>query len=199
MLFLVLFYPVFVVFGFLSSRSPMYLSSYDGYKEIVGSVLHFSCMHANLRTTNKIVSELVFSGGDNMGLILRCVLHSVDTSLEGSSTVFIWVPKRVLSSPYQLPRGTLLSGEIIEVDDVSRVFSGEEERLFSQLKGKPIDFFLLKRKVGDDAWFLSSSSWSTLRDYGVLPEDFELEVVIRRARFDDTTAEIYPKRDVRIG
>lgn len=134
-----------------------------------------------------------------MGLILRRVLYSIDASLEGASRVFIWVPKRTLSQPYELPMYSILQAKILEVALRERGLSAEEKKIFDELIGKPIDFILVLRKTGtDDALFISSSTWPTLRDYGVLPEQFEIELKIEKARFDDKILSIYQKRDVEI-
>jgi len=134
-----------------------------------------------------------------MGLILTRILYSVDASLENASRIFIWVPRRALSLPYELPMYSILKGEILNVDTAEAVISGDLKKILEELRAKPIEFILFKRKTGSqDALFLSSDTWPTLRDYGVLPEQYEIEVRICEARFDDKTVDIYPKRDVHV-
>lgn len=133
-----------------------------------------------------------------MGLIVRRVLKAITASPTGATPIFIWLPKRALSSPYQLTTGAIIEGKILDLEDVSRISTAEDAEIFNQLVGEPIEFALVTRKVGDDALFITADSWPTLRDYGVLPDQFEIEVAINKTRFDTETVEIYPKRDVRI-
>lgn len=111
--------------------------------------------------------------------------------------VFLRVPKRLLSEPYELGDGAAVSGEILEVKKWLSSPTEEEVSVFRELAGKSVEFALLTQILGtEDHLYLTRETWSLLRDYGILPEDYVLRVKLVKAEYEGKELDIYPKRSV---
>ena len=114
------------------------------------------------------------------------------------SGVYLLVPKKYLSDPYNLKTMETyeVEGEILDVRKIYGELVGEEVKI-KELVGKPLKFILSTNVIGNyDNLFIAEDSWSTLRDYGVLPGDFILKVKLTRIKIGEKLVEIYSKRDV---
>lgn len=134
-----------------------------------------------------------------MGLIItRNLNYWALDPLENSSNVYVSIPKMRLSRPYNLPSGSILTGELLKVIPKFGL-SPQARRVFDELKKRPIKFILLTLKGGyDDNLFISSETWLQLRDYGIFPDTFVIKFKINEVTIRDKTLKIYPKRDVSI-
>jgi len=110
---------------------------------------------------------------------------------EGAVNMFLRVPKSFLSSPCELQDDAAVLGEIVGVEEVGGAFEADE------LIGKVIRFLLRQGYLGSDDWLhFSRNSWPLLRDYGILPDYFQIAVILKEIRIDGKIIPIYPKRDV---
>ncbi len=131
-----------------------------------------------------------------MGLIVRESLFSIDLNVKNVSNIFINIAKKGLTASYKLPEASIIKGVLLDIYPKVRI-RVSDRKILDELKGKQMKFVLVKRKTGSyDTLFFSASSWSILREYGILPEDFEIKVKINEAIVKDNIIPIYPKRDV---
>ena len=104
--------------------------------------------------------------------------------------VFITVPSRWLSKPYELSDGDIISGEIVEVH-----YKGEE---LEGLSGVPASFVLWTVARADHL-YIHKSTWPLLRDHGVVYEGHVMVVRLNRAmRASGQEVQLYPKREIKV-
>ncbi|VUT27789.1 MAG: hypothetical protein SYNGOMJ08_00340 [Candidatus Syntrophoarchaeum sp. GoM_oil] len=125
----------------------------------------------------------------NMGLIVE---NSIRSSLllqpENAANAYLAVPSKYLSEAYELPEGSVITGEILGIMDL--MGRGVEEA--KNLINSTIIFVIMK-VLGTDYLYISRDSWPLLREYGILPDDYKLRVKIISARVNEEEIKVYPK------
>jgi len=132
-----------------------------------------------------------------MGLIIKgfLVTYALSPS-EGAVGIGLQVQKRYLSAPYALPGGSSLKGTILEIAKLGKV-SEEDTKAIGQLTGKEVKFVVHTTWVGSDYLLLSAQSWSILRDYAILPDEwYQFKIRLEEAEVDGKTVKLYPVRDL---
>lgn len=105
---------------------------------------------------------------------------------KNASMYYISILSTYLSTPYELPSGTRVKGEVIEVK--------HRGQIIPELRGRKADL-LLYRLVNLDNLFFSRENGYEFRDYGLI-EPFEISLKLDKAIVDAKEIPIYPKRDV---
>ena len=125
-------------------------------------------------------------------MILRAILTDEGIAVpEHAVNISLLVPKDHLSTPYELHDDAIIHGEILEIEEIGKEFKADE------LIGREIEFKLQLGYLGYHDWlYFSKDSWPLLRDYGILPGQFEITVRLKEIGIDGKTVAIYPKRDV---
>lgn len=133
-----------------------------------------------------------------MALILKRWLLSGSLLVpEGAVDAYLVVPKSKLSTPYNLPANSILIGKITGIERVGGGLSEEEKEVAQKIIGNTIEFILLVLLLGtNDILHITNNSWPILRDYGILPMEYAIEVRLKEAKFDEKSVEIYPGRDI---
>lgn len=131
-----------------------------------------------------------------MGLILKSYLKTGYASAEGISKQHFSVPRRVLSDPYNLSNWDAIAGKILEVDSIF-TSTLEDIAALNQLKDKEIILSLYKLFLGTyDDLYLETESWEMIREYGIIPGQYNFKLKLTTVVTYGVTIEIYPKRDV---
>ena len=126
-----------------------------------------------------------------MALIFKDILRSgIIDAPEKAVNIRITVPSKYLSEPYELPDNALIVGEILEIYD----WLGKPVKNIEELIGSEITF-ILRKFFNTDYLYLSRESWEILRDYGILPNEYQLKIKITTAKFGERIIRIYPKVD----
>ncbi len=129
-----------------------------------------------------------------MALIFRDLLRmGIIDAPKNAVNIRISIPSKYLSEPYELPNDALIFGEILDVYD----WLGNPVKDVDELVGSEITF-ILRRFFNTDYLYLSRNSWLILRDYGILPNEYQIKVKITSAKFDEEEIKIYPKVDKEI-
>lgn len=119
---------------------------------------------------------------------------------ENATSLYLRILKKYLSQPYELPGGTVVKGKITEIKGIAELLSEKELEAMKEIIGKEVEFILGVAFLGSyDYLFIAKSSWSILRDYGIIPEEFVIEVTLTEIELNGEIVEIYPKRDIRLG
>jgi len=101
-----------------------------------------------------------------------------------------------LSQAYELPDGTIVTGEILEIKGGG--LTDKEKEIVKEIEGRGIEFILWVSALGSVDWlYISKNSWLIFRDYAILPGmGFVIKVELREAKYEGKTVPIFPKRDV---
>jgi len=119
--------------------------------------------------------------------------------------MYISVESEYLSRQYQLRPTTSwwVKGEILRVIKITGMPSEEEKRVFEQyVVGKHVRLYLVPAfLLPYDYLYFDSDSWAILRDAGVFPDEYELEVKLYELINEQKgkVIELYPYRDVLAG
>ena len=133
-----------------------------------------------------------------MGLILEDILkeETIRSMVpEGAMSVYLLVPKRSLSMPYELVDDSVVTGEIREIKTWPE---GVTDEAAHEIVGREIEFVLRLTHLGNfDDLFILKKSWPLLRDYGILAGQYRIKIILKEAKFDgEGVKKIYPKRDL---
>jgi len=136
-----------------------------------------------------------------MGLIIASKLEVRMYLIEKGKHVgiFIPLPKRFLSEPYNLEsfKYYIVEGELLDIEILEKSIDEKLiERVQNELKGKKLTFYLRVEFGKIDSLYLSEDSWKIIRDYGILPGNAKLKVKLTSIEIDGKKEEIYPKRDI---
>lgn len=114
----------------------------------------------------------------------------------GSTSFIILIPKKLLSIPYELKPGSMITGFFIGIKSLMPL-SEKERKVLDELINTKIDLILQFEIVGsNDFFFFTNESWRKIRDYGIIPNEFFIKINITEATMDGESFKIYPKRDV---
>jgi len=133
-----------------------------------------------------------------MGLILEDILkeETIGSLVPKDATgAYLSVPRRSLSVPYELLDETVVTGEIREIKTWPEGVTDEAAR---EIVGMEIEFVLRLTHLGNfDDLFILKKSWPLLRDYGILPGQYKIKIILKEAKFGgEDVKKIYPKRDL---
>lgn len=133
-----------------------------------------------------------------MALIIETLLSTgpLPTPPEKAIRACLEVRKINLSQAYELPDGTTVCGEILEVKGGG--LTDKEKEIVKEIEGKAIDFVLWVSTLGStDLLYISKDSWLIFRDYAILPGmGYTIKIRLVEASHDGETVRIFPKRDV---
>lgn len=131
-----------------------------------------------------------------MGLIFTAFLKQTYTTFENVSNQYFLLPKKYLSTPFGLTDWNLVSGIIQEIKTPMGL-SKQESNIIRELFGTEISLYLSPTFLGtDDFAYLSETSWTIIRDYGILPDLYYFTVNLKEIIKEEGNISIYPKRDV---
>lgn len=103
--------------------------------------------------------------------------------------VRITIKKSLLSVPYELGEGTEIEGKIDVVRD-------KLDYIIPNIPVIPINFILKELNSELDSLYIKKEFWPKLRDYGILPENNSVRVIITSIVSDGKKIEVYPNRNV---
>ena len=133
-----------------------------------------------------------------MALIIETLLSTgpLPTPPERAVRACLEVRKINLSQAYELPDGTIVTGEILEIKGGG--LTDKEKEIVKEIEGRGIEFILWVSALGSVDWlYISKNSWLIFRDYAILPGmGFVIKVELREAKYEGKTVPIFPKRDV---
>ena len=136
-----------------------------------------------------------------MPLLVRDIIKQ-GIPLPNASNIYITVDSKYLSVPFSILifDSAVCYGEII---DISRVLKAKTPPELRELHGKRISMRIVPGVIlGVDFLYFESESWSLLRDYGVIPNEYEITVKIlqlekRVACGKVEKYDVFPKREVK--
>ena len=109
---------------------------------------------------------------------------------EKASYVFIRVPSRWLSKPYELEDGDVISGQILEIRYGDEKLEGLSNTAIS---------FVLWPVGGVDFLYVHKDSWPLLRDHGIVYEGHFMEVKLDTVfKPSGECVKLYPARELRV-
>ena len=140
-----------------------------------------------------------------MPLIVKSVLREGIALRADITPMYISVENKYLSRQYQIRPLTSwwVKGEILRVNKITGMPSEEEKKVFEQyVVGKHVRLYLVPALLMPyDYLYFDSDSWAILRDAGVFPGEYELEVKLHEliSEQEGKTIKLYPYRDVFAG
>jgi hypothetical protein len=130
-----------------------------------------------------------------MGLILKSILSYWPSQREPASNMYILIPKNVLSIPYNVKNLSTIKGSIIKIKPIFSL--NDDEEIFKKLKNIIVEFIIVNISLGSsDFLYLSKSSWEKIRDWGILPDKYELTCKLDEIWDGPEVQKIYPYQDV---
>jgi len=134
-------------------------------------------------------------------LLVRDVIKQ-GMPIPGASNIYMIVDSRYLSGPFSIMifDDAVCYGEIV---GISRVSKAETPSELKELKGRQVSMKVIPGVIlGVDFLYFKKESWELLRDYGVIPNEYE--VTVRISELEKKTPvgkierhKVFPKREVR--
>jgi hypothetical protein len=144
-----------------------------------------------------------------MALIIKSILKKGFSLSSDISNVYLEVDRKYLSEQYSIhslliAQKIWIAGTFLEVSKIYGVLSKEETDVFQKyIIGKPAKFYLVPGfLVTYDRLYLDKASWTSLRDCGIFPEEYQIKVrlekmiAIEALTQKTQETELYPHRDI---
>jgi hypothetical protein len=127
-----------------------------------------------------------------MALIIKnSLLISLENNAILASNIGIKISKKILSIPYELSTGNIMSAEIMGIEEIGG-------KNITELEGEKIKLYLIKGTISNDYLLITKDDWSKLRDYGLLADEVDISIKINEVEKDTEKIKIYEKRDLLI-
>ena len=136
-----------------------------------------------------------------MSLLVRDVIRQ-GVPIPDASNMYIIVDGKYISGPFSIMifDDAVCYGEIVGISRVSKMETSSE---LKELEGRQVSMKIIPGVIlGVDFLYFKKESWGLLRDYGVIPNEYE--VTIRILELEKKTPmgeiekyEVFPKREVK--
>ena len=136
-----------------------------------------------------------------MSLLVRDVIKQ-GMPIPDASNMYIIVDSKYISGPFSIMifDDAVCCGEIVGISRVSKTETPSE---LKELEGRQVSMKIIPGVIlGVDFLYFKKESWGLLRDYGVIPNEYE--VTIRILELEKKTPmgkiekyEVFPKREVK--